>query len=258
MISLGLLRISRRLLTVNALLAALSVGFSVYIIGQMTAAPSSPAPARPAMALAAVGSPVGDPVAASPALYSTIGSRNLFSPTRADTQKTDAALTIVGQLNLFGVALAGEHSIAYLEDPVSKRVFGYRLGDSVAGGVIRAIEADRVVLERLNQRLDVQLHDPSRPRRTLAAASPTADGGNGAERPAPTDRPADAQAPALRPPVRPPLSRPPLGRSAVGTPGRQPMPSNVTVPPVTLESLPRISGPGLVPANATSDDLSLR
>jgi len=146
MISLGLLRISRRLLAVNALLAALSVGFSVYIIGQITAAPSSPAPARPAMALAAVGSPVGDPVAASPALYSTIGSRNLFSPTRADTHKTDAALTIVGQLNLFGVALAGEHSIAYLEDPVSKRVFGYRLGDSVAGGVIRAIEADRVVL----------------------------------------------------------------------------------------------------------------
>jgi hypothetical protein len=31
-----------------------------------------------------------------------------------------------------------------------------------------------------------------------------------------------------------------------------------TVPPITLESLPKLYGPGPTPPNATSDDLSLR
>ena len=257
--TLGSFGMSRRLLTTNAVLALLSVGFAVSIIGKMTATHESAAPARPATTVAAVVASTADRVAATPTFYSTIGSRNVFSPTRADTQKTDAAITIIGQrLNLFGVVLAGERSIAYLGDATTKRVFGYRLGDSVAGGVIRAIEANRIVLERMNQRVDVQLHDPSKPRRTLAAASSTADAGDGAERPAPVDRPADTPVPAFRPPVRPALSRSPLGRSGPGTPGRQPTPSSITVPAVTLEALPKASGPGIIPANATSDDVSLR
>jgi hypothetical protein len=31
-----------------------------------------------------------------------------------------------------------------------------------------------------------------------------------------------------------------------------------TVPPITLETLPKLYGPGPTPLNATSDDLSLR
>jgi hypothetical protein len=34
--------------------------------------------------------------------------------------------------------------------------------------------------------------------------------------------------------------------------------SRSTVPPITLESLPKLYGPGPTPPNATSDDLSLR
>src|SRR5712692_3121199 len=197
MISLGRLGISRRLLAVNALLAALSVGFSIYIIGQMTSSPGAPVPARAVTAAAAVDPSAGAPVQPSPGIYSMIGIRNLFSPTRLDTATAGTAVAPAGvRLNLFGVVLAGDRSIAYLEDPVSKRVYGYRLGDSVAGGVIRAIEADRIVLERVKQTLDVRLHDPSRARRNLAAASAGVDGSSAAATP---DRPADAQAPAMPP-----------------------------------------------------------
>ena len=45
------------------------------------------------------------------------------------------------------------------------------------------------------------------------------------------------------------------GSAASGRPSPTP---RSTVPPITLESLPKLSGPGPTPPNATSDDLSLR
>src|SRR5215510_3119446 len=111
--TLGSLGMSQRLLTTNAVLALLSVGFSVSIIGQLTAKHESPPTAPPATTAAAMVAPVPDPSTTSPVFYSTIGSRNVFSPTRADTHKADA-VTIIGlKLNLFGVVMAGEQSIAY-------------------------------------------------------------------------------------------------------------------------------------------------
>ena len=77
------------------------------------------------------------------------------------------------RLNPFGVVLAGDPSIADLEDPGSKRVYAYRLVNSVAGGTIRAIESSHIVLERRNPRLEVQLlHDPSRPKPSLPSSWP--------------------------------------------------------------------------------------
>jgi hypothetical protein len=250
----------RRLLSANALLAVLSVGFSVYIVRQVTAPSGLPAPTRAAAAIAES----VDPVAGAPApptfAYTMIASRNLFSPTRSDSLKASATLTAVGvPVNLFGVVMAGDRSIAYLEDPVTKRVFGYRLGDAVAGGTIRAIEADRIVLERLNQRLEVHLHDRSRGRQNLAAAVPAGEdseaGGS-----VTTGRPnvAAAGPSSARPASGPLFLRPPVVRPGGVAPSRpSPTPGSI-VPSVTLESLPKISGPGHVPANATSDNTSLR
>jgi len=45
------------------------------------------------------------------------------------------------------------------------------------------------------------------------------------------------------------------GSVASGSPSPTP---RSTVPPITLESLPKLYGPGPTPPNATSDDLSLR
>ena len=213
---------SKRLLGLNALLAVLSVSFSVYIIWQMTAPLGSSASTRPVPSPAAVVEADTTPMPPTAAVYAMVGSRNVFSPTRTDTQKVDPVVTIAGQpLNLFGVVLAGERSIAYLEDPTSKRVYAYRLGDSVAGGTIRAIEASHIVLERRNQRLDVSLHDPSRPKPSLPVVVATADGADLTARPVTTDNRTDTVSSAtLSAPLtaRPLGARPPASRFGIVAP----------------------------------------
>jgi len=226
----------------------------------MTTPSGSARATRTPGALAAVTTPDGATASSNPGAYAVIGARNLFSPTRTEPTQPEAAAAAAAaavRLNLFGVVLAGEQSIAYLEDPTTKRVFGYRLGDPVAGGTVRAIESDRVVLERLKQRVDIQLHDPSRPKPNVGVAS-AADGGDPTARAAAALRsPGVMTAPALPPGYRPPLGRTPLPRPGIVPPTRTP-PASAIVPPITLESLPNLSGPGSVPANATSDDLSLQ
>ncbi|PYM95256.1 MAG: hypothetical protein DME08_16250 [Candidatus Rokuibacteriota bacterium] len=118
------------------------------------------------------------------------------------------------RLNLFGAVLAGDRSIAYLEDPGSKRVYAYRLGDSVAGGTIRVIESSHIVLERRHQRLEVQLHDPSRPKPSLPVVMASAEGSETTARPVATDSRTDTvssvtlSTPLAAPPLaaRPPVS----------------------------------------------------
>src|SRR5215813_8545886 len=165
------LGMSWRFLIVNALLLALSLTLFIFIVREMTPPRESVELARTAPAPGTVATPDNAPAPTGPAVYSVIGTRNLFSPTRTEPTKAEAvtgAATL--RPNLLGVVLDGEQSIAYLEDPVTKRVFGYRLGDALAGGVVRAIESDRIVLERETQRLDIELHDPSRSRQSLSTA----------------------------------------------------------------------------------------
>ena len=61
--------------------------------------------------------------------------------------------------------------IAYLEDPLTKRVAGYRIGDAIAGGTVKVITADNVVITRSDGNIDVRLRDPSKPR-PIAPALP--------------------------------------------------------------------------------------
>jgi len=95
---------SKRLLGVKTLLAGLSVGFSIYIVWEMTAPFGSSVDTPPAPVSAAVVEP-DIALRATPAVYASIGSRNLFSPTRSDTQKVDPAVAAIAamRLNLFGV-----------------------------------------------------------------------------------------------------------------------------------------------------------
>ncbi len=214
---------SKRLFAVNAVLAGLSVGFSIYIIWEMTAPLDPSVGTPPAPMNTAVVAPDNAARLATPAIDAAIASRNLFSPTRTDAQRAESA--VIGtpglRLNLFGVVLAGERSIAYLEDPTSKRVYAYRLGDSVAGGTIRAIEASHIVLERRNQRLDVSLHDPSRPKPSLPVVVATADGADLTARPVTTDNRTDTVSSAtLSAPLtaRPLGARPPASRFGIVAP----------------------------------------
>lgn len=164
----------RRLLIANVVLAAIALGAAAYIVMEVTT-PPRPAPLRPHPVAEPQASPAPPPLAVTNVplgAYGVIASRNLFSPTRSETggsAQARAALNLP-KPTLFGVVLREGTLIAYLEDPSTKRVAGYRLGDAIAGGTVQAITADHVVLARPEGAVDVRLRDPSKPRPALPQA----------------------------------------------------------------------------------------
>jgi hypothetical protein len=72
---------------------------------------------------------------------------------------------------LYGVVAGGEvKSRAYIEDPVTKAVRGYQIGDTVAGWRLEQIREDRVVIAGAERRtLEVLLRDPVKPRSVVFA-----------------------------------------------------------------------------------------
>jgi type II secretion system (T2SS) protein C len=160
----------KRLIVLNVLLLAVAGASATYIVRDVSAPPSRPVPlrSRPAgPAAAAPAAPNTPETRPNPAVYGAIASRNLFSPTRTETPPVAQAPRPTAppvKPNLQGVVVREGAPIAYLEDPTTKRVAGYRLGDSIAGATVESIHADHVVLTRPEGPIDVRLHDPSKPR----------------------------------------------------------------------------------------------
>src|SRR5437899_6352028 len=157
----------RRLLFVNVVLAAVSVLCIVLIVKQrLTGRPPAAPRGRPAVGASAATAPAGDS-RLPPQAYNVVASRNLFSPTRSETAGpaiAGGAPVIVVKPALHGVVLREGSPIAYLEDPLTKRIAGYRVGDPIAGGTVQTISADAVVISRPDGMVDVRLRDPSKPR----------------------------------------------------------------------------------------------
>ena len=164
---------SRRLPLITVLLVALALTFAGLIARELTTVPRAPVSRpQPAASVAATpAAPAPGPVAAPN--YSMVASRNLFSPTRSEAPPAPPTPgpppPVLPKPNLFGVVLIEGTPVAYLEDPVSKRVARYRVGDAVAGGTVKAIESDTVQLLRPEGQITVRLHDPTRPRPAGAA-----------------------------------------------------------------------------------------
>jgi hypothetical protein len=166
------------LLTLSSVVVAL--GFAGLIVVELRNISRAPASRRvPAASVATTPAAAPVPLAPGNAAHdSVVASRNLFSPARTDTPPAPpptpaAAVPVVPKPNLLGVVLIEGIPVAYLEDPASKRVARYRVGDSVAGGTVKAIESDTVMLLRHEGQVTVRLHDASRPR-TAAAHPPGA------------------------------------------------------------------------------------
>lgn len=226
----------RRLLMLNALLVVVAAACIAYIGWQL----AGPGANRPALAIrpAPASTPSRMPSAAvptPPGSYGVIASRNLFSPARSDMPEVAGVASPLDQAQkpyLYGVVLWDGAPIAYLEDPATKRVSGYRIGDSVAGGTLKSIDADHVVLARPEGTIDVRLHDPSKPKPAVrpARATAPASGVPGArvQRPAPA---LPGVIPPLPMPVRPSLQRPAPGQVRTQQPpgvvGRQAFPPNL-------------------------------
>src|SRR2546423_11531184 len=155
----------RRFVALNVVLAALSAVLIAYIVRQLISPTPLPVGGRRAAATTVVPAAVDTPRAPTGA-YTVVAARNLFSPSRTDSAAgtTTAAAGPVVRPNLFGIVVRDGGSIAYLEDPVTKRVVGYRVGDKVVGGTVQTIKADSVVIERPEGPVDVRLRDPGRPR----------------------------------------------------------------------------------------------
>lgn len=174
--------------------------------------PPAPRAARPSATPSAASTATAPPSGAG---YAVIAAKNLFSANRSEAPAGPVAAAAPKPV-LHGVVMDGPKSRAYLEDPVAKRTFGYAVGDSVGGGRVESIAADRVVIGRGDGVVEVLLHDPSKPKPPPAATPP-----------APAPPTAAASAPAAPLP-----STPPGGPS--GTPAPPGPPS-------------RAAGPGLTP-----------
>jgi hypothetical protein len=213
---------SRRLLAINALLVVVSLVSVGFIVKHLATSHTVSAPRSRAAAGATTPAPTTEEPRLPAQAYNVVATRNLFNPTRSESAVAATpggpALNIP-KPNLHGVVLRDGSPVAYLEDPLTKRIAGYRIGDPIAGGTVQTISADAVVIARPDGMVDVRLRDPSRPRPQPAAAPPQPVPGQqpvpGAQAPVPAPQPT----PGLIPPrafVPPPTQ---------ATPGVLPQPN---------------------------------
>ena len=233
----------RRFVALNLALAAAATLLIMYIVRQFVAPMPLPVGGRRAAGPAM--STVSDTAKTPASAYNVVAARNLFSPTRTEAPSSTAVTALpVTRPNLFGVVVRDSGSIAYLEDPTTKRVAGYRVGDKIQGATVQAIKADGVTIDGPGGPMDVRLHEPSKPRATPAAATATppsaAPALPGVIPPAPAATvPGSPQAaqplpqPA-QPGMVPPVAQPPVvgvpgqpGVTPPVIPGRRPLPPNL-------------------------------
>jgi hypothetical protein len=218
-----------RLVVVNVVLVGISLLCAGLIVKQLVTTPQTVAARSRPPGAGAGAPPAVEPQHLPAQAYSMIASRNLFSPTRTETPGAGVAggptINIV-KPSLHGVVLRDGAPIAYLEDPLTRRIAGYRIGDPIAGGTVQTISADAVVIARPDGVVDVRLRDPSKPK-------PPAPGPAGQQS-------VPGQAPV---PGQPPLPGQFPVPGAVQPPNPQPAPGIGPIPRV-LPPGPQVIQPG--------------
>ena len=158
--------------TLNVALALVSCLLAAGLARELLAGhplPPPPAPRAPRPVATATAPSVSAPLSA--AGYGVITTNNLFSASRLEAPAGPVAATGPKPV-LHGVVVDGPKSRAYLEDPVVKHTFGYAVGDTLGGGRVESIAADRVVIGRGDGSVEVLLRDPSKPRPAPTAPVP--------------------------------------------------------------------------------------
>ncbi len=200
---------SKRLLLLNLVLVTAAVAFSAQLVRTFLSSAQLPPPPQ-IRASQPVPSPAEESARVRPSLasYDGVASKNLFTPTRSET--ATASVAPVAKPFLYGIVLKDGGPTAYLQDAATKKIVGYKLGDSVAGGQLERIEADRVVIRRGDETFEVLLRDPQKPKPVVAAQPPGA-----------APQPQAPGAPAVQaPPSAPGTAQPP-------TPFRRPQAPSV-------------------------------
>jgi hypothetical protein len=168
--------VSKKFWAVNLVLAGVAVLFAVSLVRDLTHSRSLPPPPAPRRAPAGLPAQDAESPSAGERLgaYNVIAAKHLFNPARAEggPAPTAPAAPPPPKPLLLGLVVDGKQSRAYLEDPTTKRVFGYQVGDSVAGGRLEQITGDKVVITRPDGAVEVLLRDPSKPRPAAPTAQP--------------------------------------------------------------------------------------
>ena len=186
----------------NIALALVGCLLAAALTRELVAAHPLPSPPVPrATRTVATAPPPSAGAPPSTAGYGVIATKNLFSASRSETAAGPVA-TAGPKPVLHGVVLDGPKSRAYLEDPLVKRTFGYAVGDTLGGGRVESIAADRVVIGRGDGSVEVLLRDPSKPRPTPPAPGPAGGAPAGA---APSGT---ATTPSAMPPTNEPAPAP--------------------------------------------------
>ena len=179
------------------MLVSAAAVFSVQLVRTFLAAPTLPSSrGAPAPQVVAPATEERARPSVPLAAYDVVASKNLFNPSRSETGT--ASVAPVAKPFLYGIVLKDGAPAAFLEDPVTKKVTSYKVGDSLAGGQLERIEADRVVIRRGEDTFDVLLRDPQKPK-AVATAQP----------PVPGAQPQPPGAPAVQAQPGVPTPRPP-------------------------------------------------
>jgi hypothetical protein len=169
--------VSKRLWLVNLILLAVAAGFVTLLVRDLTRAralPPAPAPPQAQAPTPAEEKPSTPAPDEQLAAYNVIVAKYLFNPSRSEGGSAPAASAAPPppKPTLLGVVVDGQKSVAYMEDASTKRVFGYKIGDSVSGGRLDAITDDKVVIVRPDGAVDVLLRDPTKPKPAAAPGAP--------------------------------------------------------------------------------------
>jgi Type II secretion system protein C len=176
--------LNRLFLVLDVLLLVTAGALGVHLYRIWAASPPAAAAPPPAAPTAPVPAAAAAPRSASPATLGIIAERNLFSPTRSEvapeppkpvTATPMAPVRPVEKPRLYGVVLGTDGGArAYLWDPQTRKVFGYKVGDSLGDSRVEQINPDRVVLRRSGEALEVLLRDPAKPKPAPAVPAPVA------------------------------------------------------------------------------------
>ena len=250
---------SRRLIVINTVLGLVATVAAVYAVRELRA-PAPPVARRPAPAPPPAAAPAATGPATPVGSYGVVAARNLFSPSRSEAPPTTGPTAGGPQApkpHLYGIILREGAPVAYLEDPATKRVAGYRLGDAVAGGTVKEIAKDHVVLNRPEGDVSVRLRDPSKPRPPAPPAAGVGPTVPGRILPPGVTQPSAPQA-ATPQPVTPGVPQPtpsaPPGPGQAVTPppmvpGQIPVLPRRPLPPNLLRRLPPQPVPDAQPQN---------
>jgi len=194
--------VSAPLRMVNIALALVGCLLAAALTRELGTAHPLPSPTVPrATRAVATAPPPSASAPPSPAGYGVIATKNLFSASRSEAAAGPVAAAGPKPV-LHGVVLDGPKSRAYLEDPLVKRTFGYAVGDTLGGGRVESIAADRVMIGRGDGSFEVLLRDPSKPRPTPPAPGPAGASPAGAA-PSGTATTPSATPPTNEPPPAP-------------------------------------------------------